>query len=134
VTKEEGQHRTAAWAKHVADLLRDAMPGSNAAGFPFRGDQAGQMEPEVPVFKVSVSVGTLPNVRRALRYAQQHGPMDRLPLAVIKDEGHKQQFVAMPLDAFLLLVSGWWAATQPVAPVDRTPPAPEVNAGTSHDR
>jgi hypothetical protein len=116
---EEVRMKAAAWSKEVADLLRDAMPGSNAARLPLRTDTAGAVDLEVPVFRVASRVGLLPNVRRALREARHNAPLDRLPLAVIKDETYQQTFAAMPLDSFLLLVSGWWAATQPV-----TPPVP----------
>jgi hypothetical protein len=112
MSTQELRTKAAAWGKDVATLLRDAMPGSNAAGLPLRAGVSADGELELPVFRVASRVGRRPSVRRALREAQEGAPIDRLPLVVIKDEGPTQTFVAMPLDAFLLLVSGWWAATQ----------------------
>jgi hypothetical protein len=113
VSTHELRTKASAWGNEVGTLLRDAMPGSNAAGLPLRAGAPADGELELPVFRVASRVGRRPSVRRALREAQEGAPIDRLPLVVIKDEGPKQTFVAMPFDAFLLLVSAWWAATQP---------------------
>lgn len=114
---EAVKYRAALWHKQVANLLRDAMPSEGAVS---TQDQAGLheqgMQLEVPVFRVATRVGQLPNVRGALREAQRGLPRDRLPLAVVRDESYQQELVAMPLDAFLLLVAGWWAATQSTPP------------------
>ena len=136
IAAERSRIKARLWHKQVAKLLRDTMPALDGPSSRTCADDdlEGASDLEVPVFWVASRSGQLPGVRRALRDAQLNAPAGRLPLAVIKDEGHSQPFVAMPFDSFLLLVSGWWAATQPVAPVDRTPPSPEVNAGTSHDR
>ncbi len=104
---EACRHRAALWHLQVAKLLRDAMPGPNSAAC-----ADGELDAEVPVFHVATRTSKLPHVRSVLREAQKGLPLDRLPLAVIKDERHQQTFVAMPLDSFLLLVSGWWAATR----------------------
>jgi hypothetical protein len=116
VSTHELRTKASAWGNEVGTLLRDAMPGSNAAGLPLRASVPADGELELPVFRVASRVGRRPSVRRALREAQEGAPIDRLPLVVINDEAPAQTFVAMPLDAFLLLVSGWWAATQPAVP------------------
>ena len=115
MSTQENRDKAAAWGSEAATLLRDAMPGSNAAGLPLRAGVEADGELEVPVFRVASRVSKRPSVRRALREARQGAPIDRLPLVIIKDERPAQTFVAMPFDAFLLLVSGWWAATQPAA-------------------
>jgi hypothetical protein len=105
------QH-SALWHRHVVSLLRDAMGDATASSSPEATNADPVLDLEVPAFRLATRVGPLPNVRRALREAQIGLSTDRLPLAVIKDEGYQQQFIAMPFDKFLLLVSGWWAATQ----------------------
>ncbi len=121
---EATRFKAALWHKQVANLLRDAMPLSNGSESSQHTD--GGLGVDVPVFQLATRVGQLPNVRNALREAQRDVPEDRLPLAVVRDEGHQMTFVAMPLDAFLLLVAGWWAATQPPPPGSTAlaPPAP----------
>jgi hypothetical protein len=117
IAAERSRIKARLWHKQVAKLLRDTMPALDGPSSRTCADDdlEGASDLEVPVFWVASRSGQLPGVRRALRDAQLNAPAGRLPLAVIKDEGHNQAFVAMPLDAFLLLVSGWWAATQPVA-------------------
>ena len=89
--------------------FREVMPGATVR----RGLQArsGEEVPDVdcPVFWPELKRGKKPNVRAALRQAQDAAPEGRIPLAVIRDDRAKA-FVALSLDDFLEFVREWWEA------------------------
>jgi hypothetical protein len=61
-----------------------------------------------PLFFPVKKRGKKPNVRAALDVALSKSPTDRLPLALIVDEG-AEPFAVLRLDDFLEVVRTWWA-------------------------
>jgi len=119
--------RAYAWKDAVIELLRAAMPGAQERRSPWWID-GEEVEIDLAAFELSCSVGRRPNIRRALHWARRSAPSDRLPLAMIRDEEDGSEFAVMPMKAFLLLVSAWWAATQPAAP------QPSANCSATAER
>ena len=93
--------------QELVHLFREAMPGANVR----RGLQArgGEEVPDLdcPVFWIEAKRGRKPNVRAALKQAEETAPKGRIPLAVIRDD-RAESFVVASLEDFLELVREWW--------------------------
>ena len=100
------------WERKVAELFRGVLPESAIT----RGWQSrsGSQAPDVDgtPFWVECKKGPKPNIRAALKQADEAGLLDPRPsLAVIRDDG-QNPIVAMHLDDFLDLVGEWWERGQ----------------------
>lgn len=94
--------------QELVHSFRDAMPGADVRrGLQSRGGEE-VADLDCPVFWIEAKRGRQPNVRRALRQAEEAAPQGRIPLAVIRDD-RAEAFVALSLDDFLELVREWWA-------------------------
>jgi len=106
------RRKGADYERELVHRLREAMPGAEIK----RGLQARSghevADVECPIFWIEAKRGRKPNIRAALRQAQDAAPSDRIPVAVIRDD-RMPAFVALNLDAFLELVRKWWQVTQP---------------------
>lgn len=93
--------------QELVHCFRDAMPGADVRrGLQSRGGEE-VADLDCPVFWIEAKRGRQPNVRRALRQAEETAPQGRIPLAVIRDD-RAEAFVALSLDDFLELVREWW--------------------------
>ena len=93
--------------QELVHLFRGAMPGANVRrGLQSRG---GEEVPDLdcPVFWIEAKRGRKPNVRAALKQAEETAPKGRIPLAVIRDD-RAESFVVASLEDFLELVREWW--------------------------
>jgi hypothetical protein len=87
--------------------FREAMPGAEVRrGLQCR-EGAEAADVDCPVFWIEAKRGRKPNVRAALRQAQEAAPKGRMPVAVIRDD-RQPAFVLLGLDDFLELVREWW--------------------------
>ena len=97
--------------QELVHLFRDAMPGANVRrGLQSRG---GEEVPDLdcPVFWIEAKRGRKPNVRAALKQAEETAPKGRIPLAVIRDD-RAESFVVASLGDFLELVREWWEGSR----------------------
>lgn len=93
--------------RELVHQFREAMPGAEVRrGFQSRsGEEAPDVE--CPVFWIEAKRGKKPNVRAALKQANNATPKGRIPVAVIRDD-REEAFVALSLDDFLDFVGEWW--------------------------
>lgn len=97
--------------RELVHMFREAMPGAEVKrGFQTRdGGEAADVE--CPHFWVEAKRGKKPNVRGALKQANEAAPKGRVPVAVIRDD-RAQAFVAISLEDFLDFVNEWWERGQ----------------------
>jgi hypothetical protein len=103
MSRRKGQR----FERELVHRFREAMPGEEIRrGFQCRsGEEAPDVE--CPVFWIEAKRGKKPNVRAALKQANDAAPKGRIPVAVIRDD-REEAFVALSLDDFLDFVSEWW--------------------------
>jgi hypothetical protein len=103
LSRRKGQR----FERELVHRFREAMPGAAIRrGLQCR-DGAEVADVDCPVWWVEAKAGRKPNVRAALRQAQESAPKGRIPLAVIRDD-RQPAFVALSLDDFIEVVSDWW--------------------------
>ena len=107
MTGAMSRRKGAAYERELVHRFREVMPGAEVRrGLQCRsGDEVADVE--CPVFWIESKRGRKPNVRAALKQANEAAPKGRVPLAVIRDD-RAEAFVAMSLEDFLELVREWW--------------------------
>ncbi len=99
------------YERELVKRFRAVMPGATVR----RGLQArgGEEVPDVecPVFWIEAKRGKKPNIRGALRQADQACLHGRVPIAIVKDD-RARATVTIYLDDFLDIVEEWWERRQ----------------------
>ena len=105
------RRKGARYERELVLRFREAMPGADVR----RGLQArgGDEVPDVdvPVFWIEAKTGKQPNIRGALRQAEEGAPKGRIPIAIVHDD-RQPAMVTMRLDDSLEFVSQWWGAVR----------------------
>ena len=105
------RRKGAQFERWLVHRFREAMPGAEVR----RGLQArgGDEVPDVdcPLLWIEAKRGRKPNVRAALRQAEEGAPKGRMPVAVIRDD-RSEAFVTLNLEDFLEIIHRWWELSQ----------------------
>jgi len=105
------RRKGAQWERELVRRFREVMPDADVRrGFQARsGEEAADVE--CPVFWIEAKRGKRPNIRAALRQANEASSVGRVPLAIVRDD-RSEATVTLALDDFLELVEEWWALRQ----------------------